>query len=192
MKHPPSFAPAGQTTQMIVGASSSSDAVLLRTASELYDRHHLRRVYYSAFSPFPQAPGWLPPASPPRVREHRLYQADWLLRYYGFRHDELTTAEAPDLPLHMTPKLAWALRHPEVFPVDVNTASRELLLRVPGIGYQMVKRLLRVRRYHRLEVRDMKKLHVRWSEARHFLVTADSRPTAPPRTTVQPVQQRLL
>jgi putative DNA modification/repair radical SAM protein len=192
MKHARSFAPAGQTTQMIVGASSSNDAVLLRTASELYDRHHLRRVYYSAFSPFPQAPGWLPPLSPPRVREHRLYQADWLLRYYGFSHDELTTAEAPDLPLHMTPKLAWALRHPEVFPVDVNTAPRELLLRVPGIGYQMVKRLLRVRRHHRLELRDMKKLQVRWSEARHFIVTADSRPTAPTRTTVQPVQQRLL
>ena len=192
MKHPPSFAPAGQTTQMIVGASSSSDAVLLRTASELYERHRLRRVYYSAFSPFPQAPGWLPPLAPPRVREHRLYQADWLLRHYGFTHDELTTVGTPDLPLHMSPKLAWALRHPELFPVDVNTAPRELLLRVPGIGYQMVKRLVRVRRHHRLELRDLQKLRVRLSEARYFVVTADSRPTAPAATMVQPVQQRLL
>ena len=97
MTHAPSFAPAGQTTQMIVGASDSSDAVLLQTASQLYERHRLRRIYYSAFSPFPQAPGWLPQASIPRAREHRLYQADWLMRYYGFTHDELTTAHAPDV-----------------------------------------------------------------------------------------------
>jgi putative DNA modification/repair radical SAM protein len=192
MTHPASFAPAGQTTQMIVGASSSSDATLLRTASELYDRHRLRRVYYSAFSPFHQAPQWLPPAAPPRVREHRLYQADWLIRHYGFTHDELTTPTLPDLPLHISPKLAWALRHPETFPVDVNTAPRELLLRVPGIGYQMVKRLLRARRHHRLELRDLQKLHVRLTEARYFIVTADSRPFAPPAAMVQPVQQRLL
>ena len=191
-KHvPPSFAPAGQTTQMIVGASSSRDAVLLRTAAELYERHHLRRIYYSAFSPFPRAPGWLPPVAPPQVREHRLYQADWLMRYYGFTHDELTTVDAPDLPLHMSPKLAWALRHPELFPIDVNTAPRELLLRVPGIGHQMVKRLLRVRRHHRLELRDLRRLRVRLSEARHFIVTADSRPASLP-AIVQPVQQRLL
>jgi predicted DNA-binding helix-hairpin-helix protein len=99
---------------------------------------------------------------------------------------------APDLPLHMSPKLAWALRHPEMFPVDVNTAPRELLLRVPGIGYQMVKRLVGVRRHHRLELRDLKKLRVRFSEARYFIVTADSRPTVAAATMVQPVQQRLL
>jgi putative DNA modification/repair radical SAM protein len=192
MTHPPSFAPAGQTTQMIVGASDSNDAVLLRTASQLYERHHLRRIYYSAFSPFPRAPGWLPQVPIPRVREHRLYQADWLMRYYGFTHDELTTAQAPDLPLHISPKLAWALRHPELFPVDVNTAPRELLLRVPGIGYQMVKRLLRIRRHHQLGFRDLKTLRVRLSEARYFIVTADSRPPASATTLVQPVQQRLL
>jgi putative DNA modification/repair radical SAM protein len=191
-RRPPAFAPAGQTTQMIVGASSSCDAVLLRTASELYQRHHLRRVYYSAFSPFPRAPGWLPPVSPPQLREHRLYQADWLIRHYGFTHDELTTVDAPDLPLNMSPKLAWALRHPEVFPIDVNTAPRELLLRVPGIGYQTVKRLVRARRHHRVELRDLRRLRVRLSEARHFIVTADSRPTLPPIAIVQPVQQRLL
>jgi putative DNA modification/repair radical SAM protein len=192
MRHPQSFAPAGQTTQMIVGASRSSDAVLLRTASELYARHRLRRVYYSSFSPFPKAPGWLLPVAPPRIREHRLYQADWLIRHYGFTHDELTTGAAPDLPLHISPKLAWALRHPEVFPVDVNTAPRELLLRVPGVGYHMVNRLIRVRRHHRLELRDLQKLRVRLTEARYFIVTADARPTTPAAAMIEPVQQRLL
>lgn len=193
MTHPQAFAPAGQTTQMIVGASASSDADLLRTASELYERHRLRRVYYSAFSPFPHAPEAVPLGPPPRVREHRLYEADWLVRHYGFAADELTTAAEPNLSLHVNPKLAWALRHPEIFPIDVNTAPRERLLRVPGIGYRTVQRLLRLRRHHRITAADLKTLRVRLTDARHFVVTADSRPTpGAAAAAVMPVQQTLL
>ena len=175
MKRPRRFAPAGQTTQMLVGASASSDAVMLQTASQLYARHRLRRVYYSAFSPFPHAPERVPAAAPPLAREHRLYQADWLIRHYGFDAAELTTDERPDLDLAVSPKLAWALRHPEFFPVDVNNAPRETLLRVPGLGYRTVDRLLAIRRRHRVRYDDLRRLRVRLSEARHFVITADSR-----------------
>jgi putative DNA modification/repair radical SAM protein len=126
------FAPAGQSTQLIVGADGASDATILDASTTLYQAHRLRRVYYSAFSPIPDAPGALPSAAPPLVREHRLYQADWLVRFYGFAAKELTTPEQPDLDLLLDPKTAWALRHRALFPVDVATAPRELLLRVPG------------------------------------------------------------
>ena len=193
MQHPRPFAPAGQTTQMIVGASASTDAVMLRTASELYARHRLRRVYYSAFSPFQQAPAGVPVSAPPLQREHRLYQADWLVRYYGFDAAELTTGERPNLDLAVSPKLAWALRHPEVFPIDVNTASRELLLRVPGIGYRTVERLLGIRRRHRVRYDDLRPLRVRLTEARHFIITADSRPLPGASDLLAPaVQQELV
>jgi putative DNA modification/repair radical SAM protein len=194
MALPRPFAPAGQTTQMIVGATKSSDADILRTASELYDRHRLRRVYFSAFSPFPRSPREMPAAAPPRMREHRLYQADWLVRFYGFDADELTTDGDPNLDLHVSPKLAWALRHPEIFPIDVNTAPRELLLRIPGVGYRTVVKLLSIRRTHRITFGDLAKLRVRLTEARHFVVTQDSRaqPNALDLVRRQPVQQSLL
>ena len=172
------FAPAGQTTQMIVGATGSSDAEILATASHLYEAHALRRVYYTAFSPFPHAPAWLAPTTDGRWREHRLYQADWLIRHYQFKAAELTTKSEPNLPSNISPKLAWALRHPEAFPVDVNVAPRERLLRIPGIGYRTVERLLRIRRHHKITTADLLKLRVRMSEARHFVITADSRPAA--------------
>ena len=180
MRHPRAFAPAGQTTQMIVGATASTDTDILRTASNLYARHGLRRVYFTAFSPFPRAPEWLPRASDGLAREHRLYQADWLLRHYGFAAAELTTELEPNLSTGINPKLAWALRHPEVFPVDVNTAPRHLLLRIPGVGYRAVNRLLRIRRSHRIRNLDLVRLRVRMSESRHFVITADSRPAAFP------------
>jgi putative DNA modification/repair radical SAM protein len=170
------FAPAGQTTQMIIGATPSTDAQVLDTASRLYGAHRLRRVYYTAFSPFPHAPGWLDSDANGRVREHRLYQADWLIRHYGFDALELTTDAHPNLSLTMSPKLAWALRHPESFPVDVNAAPREQLLRIPGIGYRTVDKLLRIRRHHRVETADLLKLRVRMTEARYFIVTADAHP----------------
>jgi putative DNA modification/repair radical SAM protein len=176
-RHGRPFAPAGQTTQMIVGATASTDADILATASHLYDRFDLRRVYYTAFSPFPYAPEWLGQVADGRMREHRLYQADWLIRHYHFTAAELTTASEPNLPSQVSPKLAWALRHPGAFPVDVNTAPRERLLRIPGIGYRTVERLLRIRRHHRIALADLSKLRVRMSEARYFVVTADSRPT---------------
>jgi putative DNA modification/repair radical SAM protein len=129
----PLYAPAGQSTQMIVGATPSTDATIIATASSLYQKHKLRRVYYSAFSPIPHADGRLPGAAPPLVREHRLYQADWLMRFYEFRAEELTSAEQPNFDLNIDPKLGWALRHREFFPVDLNKAPREALLRVPGL-----------------------------------------------------------
>jgi putative DNA modification/repair radical SAM protein len=177
-RHARPFAPAGQTTQMIVGATGSSDADILATASHLYDAHALRRVYYTAFSPFPHAPQWLGELADGRMREHRLYQADWLVRHYQFDAAELTTQAEPNLSSQLSPKLAWALRHPELFPVDVNTAPRERLLRIPGIGYRTVERLLRTRRHHAITTGDLLTLRVRMTEARHFVVTADSRPAA--------------
>ena len=175
-RHARPFAPAGQTTQMIVGATGSSDADILGTASHLYEAFDLRRVYYTAFSPFPHAPEWLGPSTDGRMREHRLYQADWLIRHYQFDAAELTTASEPNLPSHVSPKLAWAMRQPEAFPVDVNTAPRERLLRIPGIGYRKVERLLRTRRQHRIAHADLSRLRVRMREARYFVITADSRP----------------
>jgi putative DNA modification/repair radical SAM protein len=167
----PSFAPAGQTTQMVIGATPSTDAVILSTAGRLYRRYGLRRVYYSAFSPYPNADPRLPLQPPELLREHRLYQADWLTRFYGFSADELTTAEDPNLPFDVDPKLAWALRHREQFPVDLNRAPREALLRVPGLGYKNVDRVLSIRRFHRLTLDDLRKLHVPIRRVRPFLST---------------------
>ncbi len=170
------FAPAGQSTQMIVGATASPDASVLQTAAELYGNHRLRRVYYSAYSPIPHADARLPGKSPPLVREHRLYQADWLLRFYGFSVDEIVVGADQNLSLEMDPKLAWALAHREFFPLDVNRASREQLLRVPGLGVRNVKRILQVRRHHPLRSDDLKKLRVAWNRAQVFLITADHNP----------------
>ena len=172
----PEFAPAGQSTQMIVGATATSDRAILDTASDLYARHRLRRVYYSAFSPIPSASAALPARSAPLVREHRLYQADWLLRFYGFHVDELTTTAAPNLDSTVDPKTAWALRHPELFPVDVNNAARETLLRVPGLGRSSVTRILNARKLHKLTLGHLRTLRVRLSIARPFIVAQDWRP----------------
>jgi putative DNA modification/repair radical SAM protein len=172
----PQFAPAGQSTQMIIGATPTPDAAILQTASDLYGRHKLRRVYYSAFSPIPHGDARLPPAAPPLIREHRLYQADWLLRFYGFKVGELTTEQEPDLPLDMDPKLAWALRHREFFPLDVNRAGRSALLRVPGLGARNVDRIIQVRRWTKLRLADLAKLRVPLKKVSPFIVTADHNP----------------
>ncbi len=172
----PPFAPAGQSTQMIVGATPTPDAEILSTARHLYEQKRLRRVYYSAYSPIPHADTRLPAQTPPLVREHRLYQADWLMRFYGFRLDELVTPDRPNLELDVDPKLAWALEHREQFPVDVNTASREMLLRIPGLGVKTVDKILRSRRHHRLRRQDLQKLRVPWSRVQHFVTTVDHKP----------------
>ena len=173
---PPKFAPAGQSTQMIVGATETPDNEILKTASELYTGQRLRRVYYSAYSPIPHADSLLPGKSPPLVREHRLYQADWLLRFYGFDVNEIVVREDKNLDLEIDPKLAWALQQRGYFPVDVNTASREQLLRVPGIGARNVKRILSIRRHQRLRTDDLKKLRVAWKRAKSFVITEDHNP----------------
>ncbi|WP_326537149.1 putative DNA modification/repair radical SAM protein [Pseudorhodoferax sp.] len=156
----PRFAPAGQSTQMIVGADAASDRSILATSATLYGAYRLRRVYYSAFSPIPDASRQLPPSAPPLVREHRLYQADWLMRFYGFAHDEIAGGSGGMLALDMDPKLAWALAHRERFPVDLNRAPRELLLRVPGLGVKSVDRVLAARRLRVLRVDDLGRLGV--------------------------------
>jgi putative DNA modification/repair radical SAM protein len=172
----PVFAPAGQSTQMIVGATPAPDAAVLGKASELYKKHKLRRVYYSAFSPIPHSDPGLPIERPPMIREHRLYQADWLLRFYGFCVDEITTPDEPQLALDKDPKLAWALRHREFYPVDVNKASRSALLRIPGIGVRNVKRILDIRRHRALRLEDLARLRISIQKTKYFIVTADHNP----------------
>jgi putative DNA modification/repair radical SAM protein len=175
----PAFAPAGQSTQMIVGADSASDGEIIGRASRLYDRFRLRRVYYSAFSPIPDASAVLPLERPPLMREHRLYQSDWLMRFYGFAAAEVADAAGADgmLPLDIDPKLAWALKHRESFPLDVNRAPREMLLRVPGLGVKAVDKLIASRRHRRLRLDDVARLTVSVAKVRPFLVTEDWRPT---------------
>ncbi|NND95936.1 MAG: putative DNA modification/repair radical SAM protein [Pirellulaceae bacterium] len=173
---PPRFAPAGQSTQMIVGATETPDADVLQTASQLYAGQRLRRVYYSAYSPIPHADARLPGQSPPLVREHRLYQADWLMRFYGFDADEIVANADRNLSLDVDPKLAWALANRHFFPVDLNRASREELLRIPGIGVRNVKRILQIRKYKNLRTEDLKKLRVAWNRAKVFVITADHNP----------------
>ena len=177
---PAVFAPAGQSTQVIVGATPATDAAILDRSTRLYRSYRLRRVYYSAFSPILHGDPRLPGKAPPLVREHRLYQADWLLRFYGFDVTELVDSERPNLDLSIDPKLAWALAHRESFPVDVDRAPREALLRVPGLGRKLVERILRARRHRAIRREDLVRLHVpRRSEP--FLVTSDD-PGTPART----------
>ena len=166
----------GQSTQMLVGADASADGLLLRKASTLYTQYRLRRVYYSAFSPIPSPSTILPLQAPPLVREHRLYQADWLLRFYGFSVEELLPSPEADLDLAMDPKLAWALQHPEIFPVDVNRADQELLLRVPGLGVRSVQRLVAARRHGRLRWADLTRLRISLKKVEFFVTTLDSSP----------------
>jgi putative DNA modification/repair radical SAM protein len=165
------FATGGQSTQMIIGADSTPDAGILHTSARLYGSYHLRRVYYSAFSPIPDASSSLPLKKPPLMREHRLYQADWLMRFYGFAQNEILDGQ-PDgmLDLQIDPKLAWALRHRAMFPVDVNRADREALLRVPGLGAKVVTRIVETRRYCRLRIEDIGRLCQSIAKVRPFIV----------------------
>ena len=175
----PIFAPAGQSTQMIVGADGADDRAIIGRASGLYDRFRLRRVYYSAFSPIPDASAVLPLQRPPLMREHRLYQSDWLMRFYGFEPAEVgqVTDAAGMLPLDIDPKLAWALKFRERFPVDVNRADREALLRVPGLGVKAVDKIVASRRLRKLSLDDVARLTVSVAKVRPFITTADWRPT---------------
>ncbi len=177
-KHAPRFAPAGQSTQMIVGADAATDADIVGKASRLYDNFGLRRVYYSAFSPIPDASAVLPLKRPPLIREHRLYQSDWLMRFYGYQPAEVMQATEADgnLPLDIDPKLAWALKFRERFPVDVNRAPKEALLRVPGLGVRAVGRILMSRRHRTMRLDDVARLTVSIAKVRPFIIAADWRP----------------
>ncbi len=192
------FVPAGQSTQMIIGADQTTDATILGSSAGLYSRFRLRRVYYSAFSPIPDASKVLPLIKPPLVREHRLYQADWLYRFYGFDIGEIT-AGRPDgmLDLELDPKLAWALENRARFPVDVNRADKEMLLRVPGFGVKAVQSILSVRRFRRLKLEDLQRLKVSLRKVKPFVVTDDWTPVrlidrADLRTLFAPEPQQLV
>jgi putative DNA modification/repair radical SAM protein len=194
----PKFAPAGQSTQMIVGADSANDYDIVGRASALYDRFNLRRVYYSAFSPIPDASAVLPLKRPPLLREHRIYQADWLMRFYGFAANEVQSAadEQGMLPLDIDPKLAWALKHRDSFPVDVNRAPKDMLWRVPGLGIKAVDRILASRRWRKLRLDDVARLTLSIAKVRSFITTSDWRPTlltdrSDLRTLIAPRQQQL-
>ncbi|MDF1814022.1 MAG: putative DNA modification/repair radical SAM protein [Verrucomicrobiales bacterium] len=173
-----SFA-TGQSTQMIVGADDSDDATMLQRSDLLYRGYHLKRVYYSAFSPIPASSSILPSIAPPLIREHRLYQADWLMRFYGFDVSELTPVEGKDtgkLDLDIDPKLAWALRHREAFPIEIHTATREQLLRIPGLGVRNTDRILKARRWSILRLEDLAKLRVNLKKCLPFIITPDHNP----------------
>ena len=172
------FAPGGQSTQMIVGADASNDQAILATSANLYGTYRLRRVYYSAFSPIPDASKALPLQSPPLVREHRLYQADWLMRFYGFAADEIVDPKGGMLDLDLDPKLAWALRHRERFPVDLNRAPREVLLRVPGLGSTAVERILATRSVRALRSDDLARLRVSLKKILPFITLPGHHPGA--------------
>ncbi len=183
-KAAPRFAPGGQSTQMIVGADATSDRTILSASASLYTSYKMRRVYYSAFSPIPDASSLLPLKQPPLIREHRLYQADWLIRFYGFNHDEIV----PDSPgladehnngmlsLDIDPKLAWALANRAQFPVDINRAPREMLLRVPGLGVKAVIRILQARRVRQVRADDLQRLHVPLKKVMPFVLLPDHHP----------------
>ena len=169
-RHAPKFVPAGQSTQMIIGATGESDYQIMKVAQHMYDRYEMKRVFYSAFirvnedSLLPALPG-----GPPLLREHRLYQADWLLRYYDFKVDELLTKDRPDFNIYLDPKCDWALRHLEYFPVEINRADYHTLLRVPGIGAKSASRIVKARRMNKLDFSDLKKIGVVLKRALYFI-----------------------
>lgn len=172
------FAPAGQSTQMIIGADGANDATILQSSATLYTGYRLKRVYYSAFSPIPDASSILPIIEPPLLREHRLYQADWLFRFYGFQMEELTNSQTNGmLDLDFDPKLAWALNNRHRFPVDINRADKEMLLRIPGMGVRNVKRILMARRFKRLTLDDLQAFHLSLAKLKPFIIADQWSPT---------------
>ncbi|AZN73238.1 putative DNA modification/repair radical SAM protein [Georhizobium profundi] len=193
------FAPGGQSTQMIIGADPANDDTILKTSARLYSSYHLKRVYYSAFSPIPDAKSSLPLIQPPLMREHRLYQADWLMRFYGFEQNEILAGQSDGmLDLAVDPKLAWALANRQRFPVDVNRGDRESLLRVPGLGTKAVAKILQVRRYRTLRLEDVGRLCQSVNKVRPFITALDwqpggltDNPSLKARMTPQPAQLSL-
>lgn len=167
-KHAPRFVPAGQSTQMIVGATGDSDYQILRLTEGLYNKFNLKRVYFSAYIPIGNHPA-LPKSPPPLLREHRLYQADWLLRFYGFKADEIITEDKPFLDPLLDPKCNWAMNNLHLFPIEVNTAEYEMLLRVPGIGVKSARRIVAARRGVNLDFEDLKRLGVVLKRAAYFI-----------------------
>lgn len=172
-KHAPSFAPAGQSTQLVVGATPENDLQVLNLANDLYQGKNLKRVYYSGYIPI-SADNRLPALKqPPLVRENRLYQADWLLRFYGFKVEEIVNEAHPALDLEVDPKLAFALRHPHLFPVDVNVADYELILKIPGVGLKSAQKIISARKFQKLRYEHLEKFGIAMKRAKYFLICAD-------------------
>lgn len=167
-KHAPVFAPAGQSTQMIIGATPETDRKILTLTENLYDRFSLKRVFYSAYVPVGTNKN-LPTSAPPLLREHRLYQADWLLRFYNFRAEELLDEENPNFSNVIDPKCEWALRHLELFPVEINSAPYQMILRIPGIGVRSALKIVKARRVGKLSFEDLKKMRISMKRAKYFI-----------------------
>ena len=175
-RNAPLFSPSGQSTQLIIGATNDTDQTILKLSSALYTRRDLKRVYYSGYIPVNNYDNRLPALSaPPLRREHRLYQADWLMRFYGFRSDEIVSTESPNLDLELDPKVTWALRNPHLFPVDINTADPMMLLRVPGVGTHSVQLILMARKHNRLNSSHLKKMGVVMKRAQFFITCNELR-----------------
>lgn len=176
IKHRPLFVPAGQSTQMVIGATPETDLEIMNVAKTFYRDYNLKRVYYSAYVPVTNLNPLLPQigSAPPLVRENRLYQTDWLLRFYGFELEEILNPGHSQLDLDIDPKLSWALRNPHYFPVDVNAADYRAILRIPGIGRQSAVKIVQARKFGRLHEYQLRKMGIAWNRARHFLVCADS------------------
>ena len=189
-KHAPKFAPAGQTTQMIIGATNETDQKIIHVADYMYQKLSLKRVYYSGYVPVLQD-SRLPSlqSQVPVVRENRLYQADWLMRYYGFAPNEIVDDRQPFLDLEIDPKLAWALRNSHLFPIDINQAPREMLLRIPGVGVRSVQKILMARKFQTLSYYDLKKMGVTLSRAKYFITCSGTTPLA---GTIDPLRLRSL
>ena len=189
-KHAPKFAPAGQTTQMIIGATNETDQKIIHVADYMYQKLSLKRVYYAGYVPVLQD-SRLPSlqSQVPVVRENRLYQADWLMRYYGFAPNEIVDERQPFLDLEIDPKLAWALRNSHVFPIDINQAPREMLLRIPGVGVRSVQKILMARKFQTLSYYDLKKMGVTLSRAKYFITCSGATPLA---GTIDPLRLRSL
>ena len=173
-RHSPKFLPAGQSTQMIVGASGESDLQILRLSAGLYHKQQMKRVYFSGYVPV-NADKRLPALTtkPPLLREHRLYQADWLMRFYKFGHEEILDESNPYLDPDLDPKAMWALRHPEFFPIDLQTADYEMILRVPGIGVKSAQLIVSGRRYCTIRMEQLKKMGVVLKRAKYFIYNPD-------------------
>lgn len=176
IKHKPTFVPAGQSTQMVIGATPENDFEIMSVADKFYKDYNLKRVYYSGYIPIQNDNSLLPQigTKPPLVRENRLYQTDWLLRFYGFQLNEILNPNFQELDLEIDPKLSWALRNPQLFPVDINKADYKMIIRIPGVGRQSALKIIQARKFGRLHEYQVKKMGIAFNRARHFMVCADS------------------
>ncbi len=176
IKSVPKFVPAGQTTQMVVGAHQETDQDIIMMADRHYKEFKLKRVYYSGYIPINSEEQSLPMigSAPPLLRENRLYQSDWLMRFYGFAAEEIVDQRYPNLDLDVDPKLSWALRHPEMFPIDINQADYQMILRVPGIGLKSAKKIVQARRFSKIHIDQLKKMGVAYNRAQYFIRCADT------------------